>query len=119
MSLSSFSAFSPIVESVSEIRSKFPKSIIMAGNVSTPEMVQELVLQGGVDMVKIGIGPGSACTTRLVAGVGYPQLSAIIECADAAHGLSSHICADGGCRTPADVVKALGAGVLQPPSAHI
>jgi len=98
------------VESVSEIRSKFPKSIIMAGNVSTPEMVQELVLQGGVDIVKIGIGPGSACTTRTVAGVGYPQLSAIIECADAAHGLNSHICADGGCKTPADVVKAFGAG---------
>ena len=98
------------VERVSEVRSQFPKAIIIAGNVCTPEMVQELVLQGGVDIIKMGIGPGSGCTTRLVAGVGYPQLSAIIECADAAHGLNAHICADGGCKTPADVVKAFGAG---------
>ena len=98
------------VERLSEIRRQFPKAIIMAGNVCTPEMVQELVLQGGVDIIKMGIGPGSVCTTRLVAGVGYPQLSAIIECADAAHGLNAHICADGGCRSPADVVKAFGAG---------
>jgi GMP reductase len=89
--------------------------IIMAGNVCTPEMVQELILHGGVDIVKIGIGPGSACTTRLKTGVGYPQLSAIIECGHAAHGLKSEdkrmglICADGGCRTPADVVKAFAA----------
>jgi GMP reductase len=89
--------------------------IIMAGNVCTPEMVQELILHGGVDIVKIGIGPGSACTTRLKTGVGYPQLSAIIECAHAAHGLKSDdkhlglICADGGCRVPADVVKAFAA----------
>lgn len=89
--------------------------IIMAGNVCTPEMVQELILHGGVDIVKIGIGPGSACTTRLKTGVGYPQLSAIIECGHAAHGLKSDdkrmglICADGGCRTPADVVKAFAA----------
>ena len=87
----------------------------MAGNVCTAEMVQELILHGGVDIVKIGIGPGSACTTRLKTGVGYPQLSAIIECAHAAHGLKSHekrmglICADGGCRTPADICKAFAA----------
>jgi GMP reductase len=87
--------------------------IVMAGNVCTPEMVQELILHGGVDIVKIGIGPGSACTTRLKTGVGYPQLSAIMECAHAAHGLKSSdkrlglICADGGCRYPADVCKAL------------
>jgi GMP reductase len=86
--------------------------IIMAGNVCTPEMVQELILHGGIDIVKIGIGPGSVCTTRLKTGVGYPQLSAIIECAHAAHGLKSSdkrlglICADGGCRCPADVCKA-------------
>ena len=98
------------VDRVAEIRAQFPTTIIMAGNVCTPEMVQELVLQGGVDIVKIGIGPGSVCTTRLVAGVGYPQLSAIIECADAAHGLGAHICADGGCETPSDVVKAFGGG---------
>lgn len=89
--------------------------IIMAGNICTPEMVQELILHGGVDIVKIGIGPGSACTTRLKTGVGYPQLSAIIECSHAAHGLKNGdkrlglICADGGCRTPADVVKAFSA----------
>jgi GMP reductase len=89
--------------------------IILAGNVCTPEMVQELILHGGVDIVKIGIGPGSACTTRLKTGVGYPQLSAIEECSHAAHGLKSDdkrlglICADGGCRIPADVVKAFAA----------
>jgi GMP reductase len=91
------------------------KSIIMAGNVCTPEMVQELILHGGVDIVKVGIGPGSACTTRLKTGVGFPQLSAISECAHAAHGLKSQdkhlglICADGGCRTPSDIVKAFAA----------
>ena len=90
--------------------------IIMAGNVCTPEMTQEIILHGGVDIVKVGIGPGSACTTRLKTGIGYPQLSAIIECAHAAHGLRNGdgklglICADGGCRMPADVVKAFAAG---------
>lgn len=90
--------------------------IIMAGNVCTPEMVQEIILHGGVDIVKIGIGPGSACTTRLKTGVGFPQLSAIIECSHAAHGLRAGksrlglICADGGCRTPSDVCKAFAAG---------
>lgn len=98
-----------------DVRESFPDSIIMAGNVCTPEMVQELILHGGVDIVKIGIGPGSACTTRLKTGVGYPQLSAIIECSHAAHGLKSGerrmglICADGGCRIPADVCKAFAA----------
>ena len=97
------------------VREFFPNAIIMAGNVCTPEMVQELILHGGVDIVKIGIGPGSACTTRLKTGVGYPQLSAIIECSHAAHGLKSGerrmglICADGGCRIPADVCKAFAA----------
>jgi GMP reductase len=104
------------VDFCSKIRETFgTHPIIMAGNVCTPEMVQELILHGGVDIVKIGIGPGSACTTRLKTGVGYPQLSAIIECGHAAHGLKSEdkrmglICADGGCRTPADVVKAFAA----------
>lgn len=99
-----------------KVREKFGSNpIIMAGNVCTPEMVQELILHGGVDIVKIGIGPGSACTTRLKTGVGFPQLSAIAECSHAAHGLKSEdrrlglICADGGCRTPADVVKAFAA----------
>lgn len=91
-------------------------AVIMAGNVCTPEMVQEIILHGDVDIVKVGIGPGSACTTRLKTGVGYPQLSAIIECAHAAHGLRNGngklglICADGGCRMPADVCKAFAAG---------
>jgi GMP reductase len=100
----------------SKIRKTFGNfPIIMAGNVCTPEMVQELILHGGVDIVKVGIGPGSACTTRLKTGVGYPQLSAIEECSHAAHGLKSDekrlglICADGGCRTPSDIVKAFAA----------
>ena len=84
-------------------------TIIMAGNVVTPEITEELILKG-VDIVKVGIGPGAMCTTRQVAGVGYPQLSAIIECADAAHGLGGHICADGGIKCPGDLVKAFGAG---------
>lgn len=97
------------------VRDIFPASIIMAGNVCTPEIVAELILHGKVDIVKVGIGPGSACTTRLKAGVGYPQLSAIIECVHAAHGLSSEkgnglICADGGCRYAGDVSKAFAAG---------
>jgi GMP reductase len=98
------------VEKCRQLRGSFPRSVIMAGNVCTPEMVQELLLAGGVDIVKIGIGPGSACTTRIVTGVGYPQLSACIECADAAHGLKGHIVADGGCTTSGDVAKAFGAG---------
>ena len=81
----------------------------MAGNVVTGEMTEELILSGA-DIVKVGIGPGSVCTTRKMTGVGYPQLSAIIECADAAHGLEGHICADGGCTTPGDVAKAFGGG---------
>lgn len=104
------------VDYCSKIRLEFPESIIMAGNVCTPEMVSELILHGEVDIVKIGIGPGSACTTRLKTGVGYPQLSAIAECAHVAHGLRSDsgrlglICADGGCRTAGDVAKAYAAG---------
>jgi GMP reductase len=98
------------VERVKRIRDAFPGTTIMAGNVATPDMVQELLISGAADIVKIGIGPGSVCTTRRVTGVGYPQLSAIIECADAAHGLRGHVCADGGCRHPGDVVKAFAAG---------
>jgi len=97
------------VNRVKTLRELYPHSILMAGNVATPEMVQELILEGA-DIIKIGIGPGSHCTTRIMTGVGYPQLSAIIECADAAHGLGGLIAADGGCKTPADIVKAFGAG---------
>ena len=97
------------VEFVTELRRALPGTTIIAGNVVTPEMTEELILSGA-DIVKVGIGPGSVCTTRLQTGVGYPQLSAIIECADAAHGLGGHIIADGGCTCPGDVAKAFGAG---------
>lgn len=97
------------VDCVRRVRDSFPKQVIMAGNVVTGEMVEELILSGA-DIVKIGIGPGSVCTTRVKTGVGYPQLSAIIECADAAHGLGGHVCADGGCVVPGDIVKAFAAG---------
>lgn len=98
------------VDRVKQVREFCPKATIMAGNVATPEMVQELLIEGRADIVKVGIGPGSVCTTRKMTGVGYPQLSAIIECADAAHGSKGHICADGGCRTPGDIAKAFGGG---------
>ncbi len=94
---------------VSKVREKFPHHTIIAGNVVTADMTQELILRGA-DIIKVGIGPGSVCTTRIQTGVGYPQLSAIIECADAAHGLGGHIIADGGCTCPGDVAKAFGAG---------
>ncbi len=97
------------VDWVKRFIDKYPTLLIMAGNVTTPEMVQELVMSG-VHIVKVGIGGGSVCTTRIIAGVGYPQLSAIIECADAAHGLGGFICADGGCTTPGEVAKAFGGG---------
>jgi len=97
------------VRLVAKIRERHPHLVIMAGNVVTGEMTEELILSGA-DIVKVGIGPGSVCTTRKMTGVGYPQLSAIIECADAAHGLEGHICADGGCTTPGDVAKAFGGG---------
>ena len=94
---------------VKEIRKEFPDKVIIAGNVVTGEMTEELILNGA-DIVKVGIGPGSVCTTRIQTGVGYPQLSAVIECADAAHGVGGHIMADGGCTCPGDVGKAFGAG---------
>ena len=94
---------------VEDIRNTFPHLVIIAGNVATADQTGELILRGA-DIVKVGIGPGSVCTTRIKTGVGYPQLSAIIECADAAHGLGGHIIADGGCRTPADIAKAFCAG---------
>jgi GMP reductase len=90
-------------------RKEYPNVVIIAGNVVTGEMTEELILNGA-DIVKVGIGPGSVCTTRIQTGVGYPQLSAVIECADAAHGLGGHIIADGGCSTPGDVAKAFAGG---------
>lgn len=95
------------VNFVKKMRKNHPNKIIIAGNVVTGEMVEELLL-AGADIIKVGIGPGSVCTTRVKTGVGYPQLSAIIECADAAHGLGGHIISDGGCKVPGDVAKAFG-----------
>ena len=94
---------------VAQFRTLYPNIVIIAGNVVTGEMTEELIL-AGADIVKVGIGPGSVCTTRIQTGVGYPQLSAVIECADAAHGLGGHIIADGGCTCPGDVAKAFAAG---------
>jgi GMP reductase len=97
------------IDMVRRVRDDNPDAVIMAGNVVTGDMTEALVL-GGADIVKVGIGPGSVCTTRKMTGVGYPQLSAIIECADAAHGLKGQVCGDGGCTVPGDVAKAYGAG---------
>lgn len=97
------------VDFVKKVRDLYPDKTIMAGNVVSGEMVEQLILNGA-DLVKVGIGPGSVCTTRKMTGVGFPQLSAIIECADAAHGIGGLICADGGCQVPGDVAKAFAAG---------
>ena len=94
---------------ISEFRMTYRNVIIIAGNVVTGDQTQELILNGA-DIVKVGIGPGSVCTTRIQTGIGYPQLSAVIECADAAHGLGGHIIADGGCTSPGDVAKAFAGG---------
>ena len=140
--------FSPLLNSASKVRAEFPNHTILAGNVVTGEMVEELILSGAdiikvgvvliiinifIIIIKVGIGPGSVCTTRKKTGVGYPQhyynilyilhyiiyiikkvgypqLSAVLECADAAHGLGGHIISDGGCTCPGDVAKAFGAG---------
>lgn len=98
------------VDAVRRYREEFPRHTLFAGNVVTGEMVEELILTGA-DVVKVGIGPGSVCTTRKQTGVSYPQLSAVIECADAAHGLGGQIISDGGCSVPGDVCKAFGGPV--------
>ena len=94
---------------INELRQQCPNIVIIAGNVVTGDQTQELILRGA-DIVKVGIGPGSVCTTRIKTGVGYPQLSAVMECADAAHGLGGHVIADGGCTGPGDVAKAFAGG---------
>jgi GMP reductase len=94
---------------IAKLRQQFKDIVIIAGNVVTGDQTQELILSGA-DIIKVGIGPGSVCTTRIQTGVGYPQLSAVIECADAAHGLGGHVIADGGCTSPGDVAKAFAAG---------
>ena len=97
------------VETIKKFRNIFPNKIIIAGNVVTSEMTEQLIL-AGADIVKVGIGPGSVCTTRKQTGIGYPQLSAVMECADAAHGLGGLIISDGGCTVPGDFSKAIGGG---------
>jgi len=98
-----------VIDSLKELREKCPDETIVVGNVVTSDMTQELIL-AGADIIKVGVGPGSVCTTRTKTGIGYPQLSAVMECADAAHGLNAHIIADGGCTTSGDIVKAFAAG---------
>ena len=98
-----------MVDFIAKIRDQYPTKIIVAGNVVTPEMTEELIINGA-DVVKIGIGPGSVCTTRTMTGVGVPQFSAILDCADAANGVDGHIMADGGCVFPGDIAKAFGGG---------
>ena len=94
---------------IARVREEYPDKTIIAGNVVTAEMTEELIIQGA-DVVKVGIGPGSVCTTRTMAGVGVPQFSAVMECADAANGVGGHIMADGGCNVPGDIAKAFGGG---------
>lgn len=101
---------SHLIEFCKKVREKFKDKIIIAGNVVTGNMTESLILEGKVDVVKVGIGPGSVCTTRKMTGVGYPQLSAVAECANSAHGLKAHIISDGGCTCAGDVSKAFGGG---------
>jgi GMP reductase len=97
------------LEAVARMREENPDAVIMAGTIVTAEMAEALIL-AGADIVRVGIGSGSVCTTRDLTGVGYPQLSAVIECADAAHGLKGQVCSDGGCSVPGDIAKAFGGG---------
>lgn len=102
--------YSPyLVNYIRKVRQAWPEALIMAGNVVTGDMSEDLILSGA-DIVKVGIGPGSVCTTRKLTGVGRPQFSTVIECADAAHGVGGMICADGGCTVPGDVCKSFCAG---------
>ena len=98
------------LEVVKKLREKYPTKTLIGGNVVTRDLVEQLILYGGLDIVKVGIGSGSVCTTRLQTGVGYPQFSATIECGDAAHGLDAHIISDGGIQNVGDFSKAFGAG---------
>jgi GMP reductase len=101
---------SKFIETCRKIREKYPETILIAGNVCTSQGVLELVMEGKVDIVKVGIGSGSCCTTRKQTGIGMPQLSAVVECADTAHGLDAHIISDGGLQVVGDFSKAYGAG---------
>ena len=99
-----------LVNFVKKVRTAYPNLVLACGNVVTREIVEELILNGKIDIVKVGIGNGSVCTTRLQTGVGMPQLSAVMECADAAHGLDGLIISDGGVTNPGDIAKAFGGG---------
>ena len=98
-----------LINYIKKVRQTWPESLIMAGNVVTGDMCEDLILNGA-DIIKVGIGPGSVCTTRKLTGVGRPQFSTVIECADAAHGVGGMVCADGGCTVPGDVCKSFCAG---------
>lgn len=98
-----------LIDRIREVREILPYCFIIAGNVVTSDRVYD-ILNSGADCVKIGIGPGSACRTREVTGVGRPQLSTIIECADAAHHLNKYVMADGGCKVVGDICKAFCGG---------
>ena len=98
-----------VIEEVSQIKAKFPHLTLIAGNVATAEATKALI-DAGADVVKVGIGPGSICTTRIVAGIGMPQLTAIMDCAEQADKMGKRIIADGGIKYSGDIVKAIGAG---------
>ena len=99
-----------LVQFCKRVRERYPDKILVAGNVVSREMTEELIINGKVDVVKVGIGSGAACTTRVQTGVGMPQLSAVIECADAAHGVNGLVISDGGITCPGDMAKAFGGG---------
>ena len=99
-----------LVDFCLRIRAKYPNHILVAGNVVSREITEELIMRGKVDIVKVGIGSGASCTTRLKTGVGMPQLSAVIECSDAAHGVGGLIISDGGVTCPGDMAKSFGGG---------
>jgi GMP reductase len=98
------------VDTCKEVREKYPEKIIIAGNICTSEGVLDLVMNGMVDIVKVGLGNGSCCTTRKQTGIGMPQLSAVMECSDTAHGIDAHIISDGGIQVIGDFSKAYAAG---------
>lgn len=98
-----------VLEMVERIKNKYPNVKLIAGNVATGEATTDLIKRGA-DVVKVGIGPGSICTTRVIAGIGMPQLSAVMECSEAADKLGKRVIADGGIKFSGDVVKAIGAG---------
>ncbi|MCY6369748.1 IMP dehydrogenase [Clostridium ganghwense] len=98
-----------VLVAVKEIKEKYPELQVIAGNVATPEATKDLI-EAGADCIKVGIGPGSICTTRVVAGVGVPQLTAVMDCVEEANKYGIPVIADGGLKYSGDVVKALAAG---------